>query len=791
MHVTQFHSKKMTAVNYNRRIDHDLIYIDHDGVGIEIYYNGILLWGMMMKEAELQAKIINKLKTNTFFNLIKNKEKISDVLEKHSNEEVLPYFSVDYLLRLNYYKGCKIVLEGLISKDDDNELVILNGEFIQNISLEKKQQLYPDLLLYNKSNGKYIVGEIKRSREAERQAVTELLGYELEIKNHLPLTSNSEILMILISFDYSTLLQHSIESLILDHKPIICLLPVMTNGEFEHFDIFCPDCWTNTNYALLDEKAFQGTTYSINNKYNNEYGDKSIEELIDISETAIEYIRGNCEKYKQHGFSLMWISNDPSQVCVFITIFLINPYYLFYNSSNRIIKNPLVDNINDNLDQLHRMNYSVTDFVFSDARNYLHNDVDSHLEYGIDLHSFRRDIMHKGNILQCNCWGELGEAIRMAFINKNIRKTINPRYINFNEPILFFKLFDLITENFIFGSGFNNLYDFFQFGVKIGSISNLCLYFSELNLNEDGLPEDENNDIIIKLIPLIAELKNKILWDFYKLENTLQEIHIRYGLDGGAKRFDITSNKDYKNLSDFLIRFMFDFGKHINESCKSIMDIGYQNGAFFDDYFWNLTRANKDQKVFFEASIINDVYPIFENFLWGLINVKEISIESELFHVLLDLSNAFGISITEGREGAHQLCENFSTVSPEKFNKIMSNLQDELKISLTKTYLTCVLKQCKSFDQQKKHIPVIDLIKKFDVEFLIKCIEKANQENRNEVFIHIKDNNSIAIAHAAEGSVLEKTMSFTPIGKIAVHSEYNGMEITEFIELQELYNLAI
>ena len=98
----------------------------------------------------MQSKIMSRLKKDTFWSLIKNKDTIEKILEKYSGEEILPYFSVDYLLKLNYYKGCKIILDGIRNEEDDNELTVLNGEFIHNISLETEQQLYPDLLLYNK-----------------------------------------------------------------------------------------------------------------------------------------------------------------------------------------------------------------------------------------------------------------------------------------------------------------------------------------------------------------------------------------------------------------------------------------------------------------------------------------------------------------------------------------------------------------------------------------------------------------------------------------------------------------
>ncbi len=737
----------------------------------------------------MQSKIMSRLKKDTFWSLIKNKDTIEKILEKYSGEEILPYFSVDYLLKLNYYKGCKIILDGIRNEEDDNELTVLNGEFIHNISLETEQQLYPDLLLYNKSNGKYIICELKRSKEAERQAVTELLGYELEIKNHLPLASNSEVLMILISFNYSALLQHSIESLILDNKPIMCLTPIIKDNEFEYFDIFFPECWTNTNYALLNEKAFQGITYSISNKLNREE-EENTENLIHISLTAVEYVRGNCEKYKQHGFSMIWVSNNPSQVCVFITIFLMNPYYIFCNSSNRTKKSPVVENINKYMNdyQLDAVNYGSAEFAFSDAYQYLKNDVDVMEECNVDLYSFRRDMIYKGNAIKCDCWGEFGEAIRFAFLNKNVKAITNPRYVNFNEPILFFKLFDLITENYLFASGFDKLYDYFKFGVKIGCLSNLCLNYSDLNMNDMGLPVDENNAVIEQLISPVFELKNKILWDLYKLENSLQEIQMRYNLDGGIKKFDASNKKSFVELSRYLLNFMKNFRDCMNERCKIIMDMGYKNGAFFDDWFWSLIEIN--EKAFFESEIINYVYPVFCEFLWELIRTEDISIKSDLFQVLSDLSGVFDRTAAEGENGAQQLCKDFAAIDSKKYNNVMSELEDGLKIKLTKKYFKCVLRQYKSFDLPQDYVSSLDLIGKFDVEFLIQCIENEEESRRSGMFIEIKDNNSPAIARAAEGTVLAKTIALTPKGKIAIHRVCGEIETINFVDLRELSDLA-
>lgn len=58
------------------------------------------------------------------------------------------------------------------------------------------------------------------------------------------------------------------------------------------------------------------------------------------------------------------------------------------------------------------------------------------------------------------------------------------------------------------------------------------------------------------------------------------------------------------------------------------------------------------------------------------------------------------------------------------------------------------------------------------------------------MFIEIKDNNSPAIARAAEGTVLAKTIALTPKGKIAIHRVCGEIETINFVDLRELSDLA-
>lgn len=738
-----------------------------------------------MNEKELQSQIVHKLQTKTFWNLIRNKEVIDDILSVHFSEETLPYLSIDYLLKLNYYKGCKIVLDGLTDQESDNQLEILNGESIQNISMKKEELLYPDLLLYNRSNGKYIIGELKRSKSTERQAITELLGYELEIKNHLPLVSNADILLLLISFDYSALLQHSIETLILDHKSIMCLVPVIKNGQFECFDIFYPDCWTNTNCPILQDQAFQGLTYSISCK---EHENLTEEDLLKLTLASAEYIKGHVETYYHHGFSVIWVPNDPYLKKVFITVFLINPYYIFYSSSNITGKGQLIKHINKSLDiySLHEVNDKSVEFIFSSARKYLENSAIVTAEYEVNLAAFRKDIMYQGTPIQCDCWGEFGEEIRQAFLNNNIRKRINPKYIKYSDPPVFFKLLDLTTENYIFGRGFNLLYDFFQFGIKIGSINTLIQLYDTFNLNENGLPVNEEGKIDVDMIYWVLSLNNKIIIEAARLENSLQEIQERYNFGGGIEHFDTNSKQGLNKLKRYLLNTMEEFNKLTSERCQLFIYIGFNYCVFFDDFLWKLFEKDINTVASIQLEIIEVVYPIFCDFLWELITTKDIPPETELFSILPSLADVFNISYKTGHNGSHQLCMDFAATSSGKYNNLMNSLPENFKLDIMKKHFSSLLKQHKSLEFQKQYTPLEKILQKSDVRHLIQCIKALDKRKQRLSFIEIGEYDTVSIAYAPEESALAKMLAQKPDEKIAVYRQFGIAEFIEFVDYQKL-----
>jgi len=170
-----------------------------------------------MKESEIQSILENLIQEENFLNCIKNIDSIEKLYESLHEEDKLPSFSIDYLSR----KKMIVAAKNIVSLLGSAQIITTASK---NISLERKEKLFPDLVLFHEEKCKLIILEIKRSVKTARETLTEMLAYDHEIRNLLPFLSNFEIVFCIVSTDYSTLLNHSVAGLITwESKQILCL----------------------------------------------------------------------------------------------------------------------------------------------------------------------------------------------------------------------------------------------------------------------------------------------------------------------------------------------------------------------------------------------------------------------------------------------------------------------------------------------------------------------------------------------------------------------------------------
>lgn len=77
----------------------------------------------------------------------------------------------------------------------------------ENISSNRQEILRPDFILKLTENESIGIVELKNTRSASRQTGTELSAYHTQLKQHHPNLSKSDVIYIIISTDWSTLLK--------------------------------------------------------------------------------------------------------------------------------------------------------------------------------------------------------------------------------------------------------------------------------------------------------------------------------------------------------------------------------------------------------------------------------------------------------------------------------------------------------------------------------------------------------------------------------------------------------
>ncbi len=128
-----------------------------------------------------------------------------------------PGLPIDYLTRLGNLRAAEHVLGALHTL----ELVSKNN---RSISREKKERLFVDLLYCARETSQFILFEIKNRDGSTREAVTEIMAYAHEVLNHTPFSSANDVMMVIVSRNFSTLLDHAVTGLnIWSRRRVLCL----------------------------------------------------------------------------------------------------------------------------------------------------------------------------------------------------------------------------------------------------------------------------------------------------------------------------------------------------------------------------------------------------------------------------------------------------------------------------------------------------------------------------------------------------------------------------------------
>jgi hypothetical protein len=242
-------------------------------------------------------------------------------LASDTSEDQLPSFSIDHLSRLASARAGTVALDSLSFLQrltDDENMSITSGEILR-----------PDIVALNAERETLILFELKKTSQTGRQALTELLAYEHELKNVLPFLSNYDVVFVLVSPEWSTLMDHSAASAAAwSGKNILCLEAKLSNGALSlHTRI--PEAWRITGSVYFPEDALPSVTVCL-------YDERSSEETGDSEGldhrlwTALQIIAREGDRLGGHGFAFLWRDHwSGSQTTHNLTVCGVSPFAFY------------------------------------------------------------------------------------------------------------------------------------------------------------------------------------------------------------------------------------------------------------------------------------------------------------------------------------------------------------------------------------------------------------------------------------------------------------------------------
>lgn len=552
-----------------------------------------------MKECELQKAVIDDIKNSNFG------RKINCKIFEHNTNTL--NFSIDNMLKHRYTEYASNIIKSI-----KTDLEIVSS--IKNINM-KDGRLLPDILTFGLDE-RFYVFELKVGKKTGREAITELMAYRQEVRNHLPLLSNNEVCFVIISEEYSVLLKHAITSLVYEHIPVLCLKPNYDaqEQEIESYNIVEAVDWTKIN-AEITKQLLDG--YFIL-WYSKEYK-KSIDLTDFMSERifAIEYLKD--EALINGGNGIAYVCDRPKHDNALyatgldfgIAVFAVNSYALACQT--------LMD-YKDSLTKyvLDKRGNDITGPVLEVETEKMCKLLKDKYSLGVEtfnnLDCYENLVFTHWNIQYCDAWGDLGKELR-DFYYQHRSALFEDK--EFHEPEIFMKIVNIFFSNFPFkeccGKG-----EYFQLGALFYIVINEAEIVYRLNGDSTGMYRVRLVwsflfCSIYKLIPQYVVDKRNCL-SFTLLQSFIQRLK-----KAGEFFYIQINNEEYKQA--------FDWGRK-NAYFSEIIPSSFLQYQVVEDFSF---LDDEDSLVDFQQYFYENVMILVEGIK------KESCISEESWNVLLEI----------------------------------------------------------------------------------------------------------------------------------------------------------
>lgn len=265
------------------------------------------------KEEAIQRLIARLAKENALLAAIQGAAVIRQAAIARRGPHIIPTLSIDSLQRERIVLAADEALNAL----DDVEIISDNT----SISRSPGEILRPDFVLFNHKLGRLILVELKDDKQPERQAVTELLAYERELRNHFPFMGGMEVVFILVAREWGDLLNHAYAALAARGRPSLLALTVSGDEPDLQLTVRTDEAWCRHFQLHIAPAALRSRTYRVH------FGDADPKMSWLALIEAGHLMRQAADRAGQHGFSCIW-EDEHDESALGITIYAVDPAHL-------------------------------------------------------------------------------------------------------------------------------------------------------------------------------------------------------------------------------------------------------------------------------------------------------------------------------------------------------------------------------------------------------------------------------------------------------------------------------
>jgi hypothetical protein len=245
-------------------------------------------------EDEIVDWLVELIMDNKLLEVVYETDQIYAIKETFNQSTSIPAFGFDHLSRRASVRAAATVLDNLSLL----EIISVN----KSISLTTGEILRPDILCFNPETRAFVVFEVKRDKLTERQAVTELAGYEQELRNALPFIGGCEVNFVVVSTHWDQLLDHAVANY--NTWSAKHCLALKVEADARPFSLTChiPQAWQIRGGVGLPDDALQTIDLCLYEEGDEEASSEVPQQLF----TAMEAIARSGDRLGSHGFALLW-----------------------------------------------------------------------------------------------------------------------------------------------------------------------------------------------------------------------------------------------------------------------------------------------------------------------------------------------------------------------------------------------------------------------------------------------------------------------------------------------------